>query len=1248
MRWINASDLEQWADRREAQDQFPLVIRRLVNFTAQGLRRADFRTGEGVQLGGWDGIVESDAGSLFVPQGTSAWELGTGKSPKVKANDDYQNRTDDPKGLDPASTSYTALSLRRWSDKREWENEKKREGAWLDVRALDADDLEAWLDLAPPVEAWLARKLGKLIENAESLDDYWQDLSASTTPPLVPALLLKTRERALEKLLGWLQGPPSPLVIRANSTDEAIAFVAVAVETLDESLRAKWKSRGVVVEDTRYWRQVAASPSGGSLIVATGGDTIATARLIQDRNHVILTGSLGTRNVETIELPRLSTYEFASALEEMGLSRGPAARLAQESGRSFAALRTHLGPVDQQPSWISLAPALVPALLAAGWDEAKEADKETVSEIAGIGYSQFRLVLNQIITLTDSPLRKAGTVWKLLAPADAWRRLGGFVDDEVLKRFRSAFLKVMQLDDPRLDLPVEDRWAAGLHGKVSPYSGVLRESLVESLARLAVAQPEDVPQISGNPQAFANAVVSELLDGADERHWSSVSPALPKLAEAAPDVFLRSVERALATEPPVLLALFKEEGPFPFRSSKHTYLLWALERLSWSPAYLIRAALALARLAELDPGGRTTNRPVESLREIFLPWARHTSADFSTRLELLRQLLARYPGIGFPLLLKLLPQDFETASAPTPPQFREWDYGADEPVMTQDYVAFVEAVGAELLKAATAQGLWPGIIKHVSSFSPDQRMQIREGIRSWAPEAAPDRVYEAWSTLRELIVHHKQFPQTDQTFSVEELQKYSQLLDELEPLDPSARFGWLFESPWVEIPEERTEDLHAYDEAVFRYRRKGVLDTLEFGGLKALLELARSCGAPAVLGRSAAAVLNDPDGKALLDASLGKREARLREFGLGFVSEMALQRGFEWVLEEVERGRSAGWSTESVTDILCATRPGMETWEKVRELGSAHWDWYWENTPTWSLNEPEEVRIAVTELMRARRPGEAARLLWLKPESIPAQLVMDCLEQLVSVPVAEREVALARHAIPSLFERLQKNPDADTARLAHLEWIYLEIFGHGRRLPATLHQLLNESPEFFVELVTLCFRARPRTEPIEDEAEGDDPERALRVEKAWRLLRKWQGIPGRSEDGTIHEENLAKWISSVRESLRLVNRSAAGEQMIGQMLAHSAEGTDGAWPAEPIRNLIEQLSSDEIEKGINVGLHSRRGAQWRRQGGDQERELADRFQKWSEVVNVRWPRTAALLRRIAEGYRSEARSWDRQTELDSL
>ena len=42
-------------------------------------------------------------------------------------------------------------------------------------------------------------------------------------------------------------------------------------------------------------------------------------------------------------------------------------------------------------------------------------------------------------------------------------------------------------------------------------------------------------------------------------------------------------------------------------------------------------------------------------------------------------------------------------------------------------------------------------------------------------------------------------------------------------------------------------------------------------------------------------------------------------------------------------------------------------------------------------------------------------------------------------------------------------------------------------------------------------------------------------------------------------------------------------------------------------------------------------------GGAQEEALVDKYRSDAEEFKARWPRTAAILRRIADGYRAEAR-----------
>ena len=101
----------------------------------------------------------------------------------------------------------------------------------------------------------------------------------------------------------------------------------------------------------------------------------------------------------------------------------------------------------------------------------------------------------------------------------------------------------------------------------------------------------------------------------------SLDDVIPQLAEAAPDEFLKAVQTGLTGKDPLLSALFSDRDADPmFQTSYHTGLLWALERCAWSVDHFGQSTQVLARLAEIDPGGRLSNRPFNSLVMIFLPW----------------------------------------------------------------------------------------------------------------------------------------------------------------------------------------------------------------------------------------------------------------------------------------------------------------------------------------------------------------------------------------------------------------------------------------------------------------------------------------------------------------------------------------------------------------------------------------------------------------------------------------------------
>lgn len=114
-----------------------------------------------------------------------------------------------------------------------------------------------------------------------------------------------------------------------------------------------------------------------------------------------------------------------------------------------------------------------------------------------------------------------------------------------------------------------------------------------------------------------------------------------------------------------------------------------------------------------------------------------------------------------------------------------------------------------------------------------------------------------------------------------------------------------------------------------------------------------------------------------------------------------------------------------------------------------------------------------------------------------------------------------------------------------------------------------------------------------------------------------------------------------------MGRYTIGLHVIGQVLSGSPSDPDGSWPCGAVRDIIEDLASSDLEEGIRIGVYNSRGVVTRAPtaGGAQERGLAEKYDGLAAAVSATHPRTARLLRRLAGGYRREARREDFESEV---
>jgi len=219
------STLEVWATRMNARDMLMAMLADLIRTTIDDATRFRFPSGEVGQLRGWDGDLETTDARSYVPAGKSKWEFGTGPG-AAKATADYEKRTGQTPEAEMAENTLVLVNLGSWDTSKkkipEWENDRRQEGKWKDVKYLDGVQLVHWLKDHPAIAARYARNVLRTApqEGALSTDEYWEEFSTQFKPALNEKLVIAGRQNEADELIAKFCGPADSFMLGAETSED--------------------------------------------------------------------------------------------------------------------------------------------------------------------------------------------------------------------------------------------------------------------------------------------------------------------------------------------------------------------------------------------------------------------------------------------------------------------------------------------------------------------------------------------------------------------------------------------------------------------------------------------------------------------------------------------------------------------------------------------------------------------------------------------------------------------------------------------------------------------------------------------------------------------------------------------------------------------------------------------------------------------------------------------------------------------
>ncbi len=1241
----SALDIEQWADSLEARGEVPRLIRRLIRQTSDQVIVLDMGAGEAIDAPGYDGRVEAQRGTPLVPEGKSVWEIGTGRDPRRKADEDYKERSTDPLGANRTETTFVFVTCRRWSGKRDWEDGKRKEGPWRDVRAFDVQDIETALESAPAVHIWLSEILGKPVAGVETIEEWWTRFANSMMPVLSPELVLVGRADHASAFLRFLEQEPHVITISAASQDDVIAFVAAVLLTSPEDGRADLLARALVVRDAYSLRQL--DKVADLLILVPFEDDLRREALLVRSHHVILLAEEGTP--ADVSLPAIAIEPSMTLLKDLHVEEERATRLARAANRSLIAYQREspARPGIALRDWAQYFTSKVVrrAWLAGGWTEQRSGDLDAMTAFVSLPYEDAREELVRVARGPDPLLTVTGQQWGRILPEAALPYAQPSISGTDLEVLERAIQSVLGAVDPALELPVAERWKASLHGKTRIHSSALRDGLATTLALLGSRGNSIALGNGRTAQDWSELAVFGIFRRANEdpsgQLWASLSDVLPLLAESAPDVFLRAVKDGTTGNYPVLKKMFLDhvDRSSISVSSPHTGLLWALEGVAWSSEHLSLAAELLARLAEIDPGGRLSNRPKASLASIFRTWLPQTSASADARLRIIDGICSKHSEVGWELLFDLLPENHAIGHHTHSPKFQPWK-PAKQDFNDQEHRDLSSAVTQRAIELAGRNASrWVTLITRLSDFPPQDRRIAFERLSAVAGdgELSEGQREQIWDAIDGVVRRHRSFSDAEWAMRADDLDRLNEIGEKFKPKDPVASTRWLFRS-LPELAEGKRSGLPDYDARLKELRETSVRIIWAAEGMGGLIRTAESCEASWAVGHAAATSGVELDEMAFLDL-LDSSDPKKAGLALGFTGARVASAGWAWV--ERALGKLAERPIAQAR-VLRISDDLAKVWEKAEQLGEEVQKAYWKEFSPYGRGKDFALINEVAEQLIAHgRVAVAVDFLAMYTHGggveVDPALAARALEALVGLETTDAEVVrLSNYNIETLLTYVRPRIEEDRAAL--LEWRLLPALGPFAASPI-LHRRLAKDPAFFIQILSFCVQPKTREE------ERNVPPAV--ASNAWHLLQEWKIVPGsKAVDGEVDETELDAWLKQARDLAKEADRWEIADVYIGQVFAHARTDEDNSWPTLPVRNAIERTGSPELEDGFKTGTYNKRGATVRdlTEGGRQERALATKYREYASKVQDGWPRTAAVLRNLADGYESEARMHDEEAQ----
>jgi hypothetical protein len=319
-----------------------------------------------------------------------------------------------------------------------------------------------------------------------------------------------------------------------------------------------------------------------------------------------------------------------------------------------------------------------------------------------------------------------------------------------------------------------------------------------------------------------------------------------------------------------------------------------------------------------------------------------------------------------------------------------------------------------------------------------------------------------------------------------------------------------------------------------------------------------------------------------------------------------------------------------------ALTPGPSVWAQLDRLDPTVQAIYWRSINPYAL-KPEDLVAGIDHLLAAGRPWAAIDVLSGSVRDggeVDVELADKTLNAAAASEVFDASVEPG-FEVGQILDAMERS-GAPVERIAVHEFAFFPLLDRERE-PRALGAAIVGDPGLFVSLVRHAYRRA--------DGAGEPDVRTELAPHAWHVLEGLRHAPD-TREGAADEDALCEWVRRAREGLAAADRVDAGDQCIGKLLGQVPAEPGDVWPPVAVRAVIEATKSTQLETGFGDGHIKARGVTSRGvyDGGRQEQGVATQLRGDASMMDARWPRTARMLRSLADTYDSFAAHQDNQAQ----